>query len=218
MSVATRPYRGVPAADRKAARRERLLEAGLEALGTEGYGGTTVRGVCAAAQLGPRYFYESFDDLEGLLVAVFDDVVREMTEQVLAAIDAAPDRDAHAKAHAAIDTFARYLTDDPRRARIAFVEAVGSERLMRRRLDAMRAFSALLAAQAREFYGTADDDAIVDLTAALLVGGMAELLIVWLDGGLGMTRAQLVEDLTELFVATGESAVAIARRRARARA
>ena len=215
MAAATRPYRGVPAADRTAARRERLLEAGLESLGTAGYGGTTVRGVCAAAQLGPRYFYESFDDLEGLLVAVFDEVVREMTEEILAAVDAAPDGDAHANAHAAIDTFARFLTDDPRRARVAFVEAVGSERLMRRRLDAMRALSALVAAQAREFYGTAPgDDAIVDLTASLLVGGIAELLIVWLDGGLAITREQLVEDLTELFVATGESAVAIARRRA----
>jgi hypothetical protein len=43
---------------------------------------------------------------------------------------------------------------------------------------------------------------------------MAELLIRWLDGSLDISRDRLVDDLAELFVATGESAVAIARRRA----
>jgi AcrR family transcriptional regulator len=57
MAVATRPYRGVPADDRRAGRRARLLSAGLELLGSEGYSGTTVRGVCGRARLTPRYFY-----------------------------------------------------------------------------------------------------------------------------------------------------------------
>jgi len=128
-------------------------------------------------------------------------------------IAAAP-HDAHEKTRASIETFVRDLTDDPRRARIAFVEALGSERLMRRRLDTLRAFSELLAAQARDFYDAPTEaDAIVDLTASVLVGGMAELLIRWLDGSLEVTRERLIEDLSTLFVATGESAVAIARGR-----
>jgi AcrR family transcriptional regulator len=213
MAVATRPYRGVPARDRTAARRDQLLSAGLELLGSEGYSGTTVRGVCRKAGLTPRYFYESFDDLEVLVVAVFDQLIAGTTQAVLAAVEAAP-HDAHDKSRAAIGTFVRHLTDDPRRARVAFVEALGSERLMRRRLDTMRAFSDLLAAQARDFYRSpAESDTIVDLTASVLVGGMAELLIRWLDGSLDVTREQLIDDLTELFVATGESAAAIARGR-----
>jgi AcrR family transcriptional regulator len=213
MAPATRPYRGVPARDRTAARRDQLLAAGLELLGREGYSGTTVRGVCREAGLTPRYFYESFDDLEALLVAVFDQLISETTRDVLAAVEAAP-RDAHEKSRAAIGTFVRNLTDDPRRARVAFVEALGSEPLMRRRLDTMRAFSDLLAAQARDFYRSpAESDTIVDLTASVLVGGMAELLIRWLNGSLDVTRGQLINDLTELFVATGESAAAIARSR-----
>jgi AcrR family transcriptional regulator len=213
MAVATRPYRGVPASDRHAARRGQLLAAGLELLGSQGYAGTTVRGICRQAGLTPRYFYESFEDLEALLVAVFDQVISVTTRDVLEAVETAP-RDAHEKSRAAIGTFVRHLTDDPRRARVAFVEALGSGRLMRRRLDTMRAFSDLLAAQARDFYRSpAESDAIVDLTASVLVGGMAELLIRWLDGSLDMTREQLIDDLTELFVATGESAAAIARSR-----
>ncbi len=211
-------YGGVPAAQRQAERRARLVEAALDLLGTEGWQGTTVRAVCRRAGLTSRYFYESFEDLDALVVAVFDEMLADTTQAMLAALDAAP-HDAHAKSHAAIATFVSRLTDDPRRARLAFVEALGSERLMRRRLDTMRLFAQLLSAQARDFYGTPDEqDPIVELTSALLVGGLAELLITWLDGSLSVTREQLIDDFTELFVATGSTAVAIARRRAGERA
>jgi AcrR family transcriptional regulator len=172
-----RPYRGVPAEDRRAKRRERLLQSGFELLGTRGAPGATVRGVCQRARLTPRYFYESFPDLDALLVAVLDRIVGEATARILAAVEAAP-HDARAKSRAAIGTFVEFLSDDPRRARVCFVEALGNERLARRRLDTMRAMSELVAAQARDFYGaSADRDPIADIAAALLVGGMTELLI-----------------------------------------
>jgi AcrR family transcriptional regulator len=211
---ATRRYRGESAEDRRAARRERLLAAGLELLGSEGLAGTTVRGVCQSAQLTPRFFYESFEDLDALLIAVFDGVIEQASAEILAAVESAPD-DSHAKARAAIETFVAFITEDPRRVRIAFVEALGSERLMRRRLDAMHMFSQLVAVQGGEFYGfDPRRDPLVELTASVLVGGMAELLIRWLDGSLKISRERLITDFTELFVATGETAVAIARRRA----
>jgi hypothetical protein len=73
-----------------------------------------------------------------------------------------------------------------------------------------------VASRAREFYGVkGDPDPIGDVAAALLVGGIAELIIAWLDGRLHVTRERLVADVVELFVITGEGAVAIARRRAR---
>ena len=43
---------------------------------------------------------------------------------------------------------------------------------------------------------------------------MAELLITWLQGEIEIEREQLIDDCVALFVATAESAVAIARRRA----
>jgi AcrR family transcriptional regulator len=210
----SRTYGGRSADARQAERRKRLLDAGLELLGSEGATGTTVRRVCGQAGLTPRYFYESFPDLDALLVEVLDTIVAEATAEILAAIAAAP-HDAHAKSRAAIATCIEFLTDDPRRTRVLFVEALGNERLMRRRLDAMHAMSTLVALQAREFYGVpTDTDPIADIAAELLVGGIAELLISWLDGGLHVTRAQLIEDVSDLFVATGEAATAIAARRA----
>src|SRR5256885_16518468 len=84
--VATAParrYAGASAVERRDERRARLLAAGLDALGTDGYAGATVRGVCARARLTPRYFYESFDDLDALLVAVFAEVAAPAAGVVL---------------------------------------------------------------------------------------------------------------------------------------
>jgi AcrR family transcriptional regulator len=208
-------YRGASAADRAAERRERLMETALELLGTEGWAGTTVRSVCAHAKLNPRYFYESFTDLDALVLAVFDRVSLETTRALLTAAAAAPRDDANAAAREAIGTFVHAVTDDPRKARVLFVEALGNEALARRRLDGMHDMWRVLATFGRGFYGREDDtDPIGDVAAALLVGGVTELLLAWLDGRLALTREQLIDDVSELFVITGEGALAIARRRA----
>jgi AcrR family transcriptional regulator len=213
-SVPTGRYGGRSAEDRRAQRRSRLLEAGLDIVGTDGWQAATVRAVCARAKLTPRYFYESFASREALLLEVFDGIVAEATGRVLAAIAGAPEN-AEAKSRAAIAAFVDVLLDDPRKARVAFSEAMGDEALMRRRLHTLRLFSGLVADQARAFYRSpAEADDLVELTAFLLVGGLAELLIAWLDGDLRTTREALVEDCAELFAAVGEAAAGIARRRA----
>jgi AcrR family transcriptional regulator len=51
------------------------MDAAFQLLGTEGWSGTSVRAVCQGARLNPRYFYESFDDLDALVIAVYDRVV-----------------------------------------------------------------------------------------------------------------------------------------------
>ncbi len=210
-------YGGLSAEERRSSRRTRLLEAVLELLGVEGSQGATVRSVCARAGLTPRYFYESFEDLDAAIVAAFDDVVAEATTAVLEAAQQAP-ADARAKARAAIGAFVELLTDDPRKARLLFVEAIGSERLIRRRFETLRMFAALVAEQAREFYGRrSPDDPLTDLSALMLTGGLAETLLAWLDGTLALSREELIESCADLFVATGEIGVGLARARRKPR-
>ena len=207
-------YGGQTAGDRAQARRRRLMDAALELMGTDGWAATSVRGVCRQAGLTPRFFYESFDDLDALAVAVFDDITVQATSAILAAVRDAPPEPA-AQARAAIATFVDELTRDPRRARVAFAEALGSEALARRRLQAMRAMARLIADHGRLAYGTqAANETLVEITAALLAGGLAELLIAWLDGAIAATRDELVEDCAALFMVTAEGAAAIGRRRA----
>jgi AcrR family transcriptional regulator len=200
MPSPTRPYRGVSADDRRAVRRARLIEAGLELLGERGWQGTTVRAVCAEAGLTERYFYESFAGRDELLAGVFDRVASEAAEGVLRAVEAAP-HDARAKAHAAIGAFVEMLTDDPRRARAMLLESFSDAALRERRAEAIRGFAHLVSEQAQSFYEEpiAVEDA--ELTALALVGGLAELLVGWLDGTIEVPRERLVDHCTELFVA-----------------
>jgi AcrR family transcriptional regulator len=206
-------YGGVVASERQAGRRVRLLEAALELLGTEGWQATTVRAICAKARLTPRYFYESFADLDELLVALFDQLVAEAAARVLEAVGRA-EHDARAKARAAIGAFVELVTDDPRKARVLFMEAIGSEPLALRRFETVRMFAALVAQQGREFYEV-EGGTLADTTALMLVGGLAETLLSWLGGALRITREQLIDDCTELFVVMGEGAFGMLRPHAR---
>jgi AcrR family transcriptional regulator len=211
-------YGGVGAAERQAGRRARLLEAGLDLLGTEGWNATTVRGVCARAKLTPRYFYESFADLDALLLAVFEEITDEIAREILVAVTPPPG-DARASARAAIGAGVYVVTDDPRKGRVLFVEALGSEALAQRRRTALRGFAALVAAQARAFYGVPNaTDRLTEVSSLMLVGGLAEAFAAWLDGGVEATREQLIDDCADLFVATGDAAVRLVGIRAATRA
>jgi AcrR family transcriptional regulator len=79
---AGRPYGGLSPQDRTAARRARLVEAGLQLFGTQGLRATTVRGVCAAAGLTDRYFYESFASLEDLLQAAYRVLMDQLRQRL----------------------------------------------------------------------------------------------------------------------------------------
>jgi AcrR family transcriptional regulator len=207
-------YGGVSAEQRRAERRRRLMDAALQIMGTQGWAQTTVRGICREAQLSHRFFYENFDDLDALATAVLDDIVAAATRDVLDALAAAPD-DPEAQASAAIGTFVRRITDDPRRARVAFIEALGSKPMMRRRQQTMRDVAHLIAEHGRATYHPPPEaDTLVEVTAALLAGGLTELLITWLTGGLDIPREQLIDDCAALFAATGDSAARIGEARA----
>jgi AcrR family transcriptional regulator len=201
MTGTARTYGGVSGEDRISGRLERLLEAGLELLGRDGWNATTVRAVCAEAGLTERYFYESFANRDELLVAIFDRVAAEAATAVLEAVEAAP-HDARAKARAAIGSFVELLTDDPRRARAMLIESIGNPVLERRREESIRNFAALMAEQARRFYGAGTlSERDAELTALALVGGLSELLVAWLDGRLDVSKKRLVEHCVGLFVA-----------------
>jgi AcrR family transcriptional regulator len=199
-----RTYGGVSGAERQAERRARLVEGGLELLGRDGWSATTVRAVCAEAGLTERYFYESFDNRDRLLEAIFDRVASEAATAVLEAVESAP-HDARAKARAAVGSFVDLLSDDPRRARAMLIESVGNPVLERRRQEAIRNFARLLAGQSRQFYGADElSERDAELTSLALVGALSELLVAWLDGRLAVSKERLVEHCVGLFVAAAE--------------
>lgn len=186
------------------------MDAAFELLGTEGWSGTSVRAVCQKARLNPRYFYESFDGLDALVVAVYDRVVGELATVVLDALASAPD-DPPAQLRAIVEGTVAFVDDDRRRARVLYVEALGNEALNRRRIETGHDVVGFVQAAGDARHGPPPEgEHIGAVAAAILVGGFSELLIAWIAGRLAITREQLIDDATTLFLALGEAAATTA--------
>jgi AcrR family transcriptional regulator len=198
--MSTRPYGGVSATERVAARRERLLEAGLELFGTRGFESTGVKELCREAGLTDRYFYESFRDGRALFTAVFDRVTDELftgVAEAVVAVDPAPET----QLRAAVETFVRALADDPRRARIVFSEAGGAGPEVEQHLRlTLRRFTDLVAATARQHLPASFPEARLEVLALSLVGTLERVVVEWQDGRLDLGIDEIVDEVTALFL------------------
>jgi AcrR family transcriptional regulator len=200
-----RRYRGLTAEERRAARRQRLLDAGLSAFGTVGYGATTIEQLCSDAGVTPRHFYEEFPSREALLLAVYDESVGMAHDAARAAVAAAP-LDLRARTRAGVEAFVHAMCDDPRRARVLCVEAVGiSQEFERHRRDVIHAFADLTEAEARrlaEQQGYPPRD--LQIRSMALVGAVHELVIEWALGTDRPPLERLIDELTEIWIAVGQ--------------
>ncbi|MEO3788135.1 TetR/AcrR family transcriptional regulator [Actinocorallia sp. B10E7] len=191
--MSTRAYRGRSPEQRVAERRERLLAAGLDLWSELGWSGVSVRGVCARSGLTDRYFYESFDDRDALLLAVFDRVRDELTGRLLAVPFTGEPR---AVMRAMFTTLITALADDPRHARIAFTEPAGSPALETRRHDALLAVAGAVAEGVSSVAPVPPGG--VRGPALFCVGGVGGLISAWLAGRHPATPEELAESCTDL--------------------
>src|SRR4051794_34016481 len=182
-------------------RRQRLLAAALARFGTDGYGSTGVKDVCAQAGLTHRYFYESFADKEALFLALFDSVVEELFALTAEAV-AGADATAEDQLRRAISAFLTTMADDPRKARIVFAgaPAVGpaAEQHMR---TALRRFEALVEATARVHLPADLTDATFAVVAIAIVGTLERAVIEWQEGVLDLPVERIVDECVTVFVA-----------------
>ncbi|HZC73443.1 MAG TPA: hypothetical protein VE442_22290 [Jatrophihabitans sp.] len=199
MSV-SRAYRGVPADERRAQRRRALIETALDCLRVDGIAGVSVRSVCARARLTPRYFYESFDDLDQLLVASVDTVIDEVAERALAALRAAPP-ELPMQVRAAIDAGYGVVATDPRKANALLVAASGHGPLRERRHKIVTDYADLIMDSLPLLRGVALSERRTARAMALFVmGGAAEVIEAVLSGRLRISRTRLVDQLTAMWL------------------
>ena len=121
-----RRYSGRSVEEWKAARRERLLAAALELFGTEGYPATSVERLCIQAKVSTRHFYHEFQNKEAVLLAVHAQVIELAVRSTGDALRRTADRPVRERITAAVDGYLRTIMTDLRRARISFVEVVGT--------------------------------------------------------------------------------------------
>lgn len=209
--TATGTYGGVSAEQRRAERRRRLLDAALDVIGTQGWSATTLRGICERARVGPRFFYESFADLDALAAELYDEVLDAALGRTMVAIAAAPN-DLRARTTAAFQAMLGEIIDDPRRARVLWVEAYGSETLVRRRFAAMRRLARVALEQSHDLLDLPPDDRLLRAVSMLLAGGVTEFVLAWLDGGMDVSRDELIQVSVEVALAMGNAIPALAGR------
>jgi AcrR family transcriptional regulator len=198
-----RPYGGVSADERMAERRERLLEAGLEEFGSRGYRQTGVKDICRSAGLTDRYFYESFHDSAELFTAVFDRATRHLFELVADALADAPSNP-EAQSRAVIETYVRALAEDPRLARVVFVEAPSAGPEVEHHMRAtLRQFARLAEMGARPYLPASMPDEALRFGAISLVGAIERLMIEWQDGELGLSVEQTIDYLVQMLLLFG---------------
>lgn len=194
-----RRYGGRTADERRAERRERLLDAGLELFGTTGYAGSTIEGVCAGASLNARYFYEQFRHREDLLRAVYARLAWGVLEEVRSALEG--ERHPRRRLEAGLRVFVGAMLSDERGARIVYMETIGVSAALeeeRRRVD--EAYVALLSREAAQITPLAslpeeERRAIV----IALMGATDGLVTDWLAGERRRPASSIVETLLTIF-------------------
>ncbi|KAA9151326.1 TetR/AcrR family transcriptional regulator [Amycolatopsis acidicola] len=194
----SRSWAGTSLTDRKAARREQLLAAGLELLGTGGSAAVSVRAVCRQSKLTERYFYESFADREELVLAVYEHVAGQARQ---ALIDAVPEKTAApaARAKAAVTAFVELMVDDPRKGHVLLLAPITDPALSARGVALLPSFAALVREQLPETM----DEAERELTAVGLVGALTNLFTSYLGGALKVSRVRLIEHCVRLLAQAG---------------
>jgi AcrR family transcriptional regulator len=173
---APRKWRGQEPDDRRAARRAALIEAGLQIMGTEGTAATTMRATCRQAGLTERYFYESFDNREALLIALLDHVVLGARDTLLGALETGPADPGELVRHV-VKAFTGYI-------------AQRGEQLVNEFTTPMAAALTMLGVD-----GAPRDAVNTQLNAIALFGAIAFLYQRWLTGSPKISQKRIVEHI-----------------------
>ena len=193
-----RAYGGLGPEQRAAARRARLIEAGIASFGSQGLRATTVRGVCAEAGLTDRYFYESFDSLEALLEACYEVLLDRLRAALQGAAAAVEGRGVEARFRAGYGAWFDFIAD-PLAARIMLAEVLGVSPAVDARYEAgMAGFADALAAPLAEAGAGGERGALI---ARALVGAVVQVAKMWAASGYRESRADVVSSC--VLVAVG---------------
>ena len=180
-----RQFKGLSLSERKQMRREKLIEAGIETYGTHGFFAVTVKDICNEAKLTERYFYESFKKSEQLFQTIFLKLIDELQHNVMQAIMQASS-DPHKMIDAGLRALLTTLKDNPRMARIIYIDAMLVQELHNQatihetmtRFDRMiQAFVMLMMPQINR------SEREISLVATGLNGYVTQIAIRWVVSG-----------------------------------
>ncbi|WP_024802463.1 TetR/AcrR family transcriptional regulator [Nocardia sp. BMG51109] len=187
----TRTWGGRTPEQRRAERRERLIEAALRIWLDSGWAAVTMRGVCGRAGLNDRYFYEHFADRDALLAAGWDEVCLEVFGELSAVVAENLGRAPLDILRAAIARAVQLQSGG--HARILLADHAGSAILEERRAKMLTDATDLLIAAARPYLRPGVDETSFRMSTLMGIGGFVELLAVWRAGAIDVDAARIID-------------------------
>ena len=195
-----RDYGGVSADDRRTDRRKKLLTATRQIWGASGVSEVTVRGVCSAAGLTTRYFYEQFANRDALLYAVADDVRDELLA-VLVDVGVGHPGSLTDKLRSALTAFLEMIAADPDVHRIATGDVSSVAGLAQHRAGILGLITELIVEHAPNVLdGEIPTPKELRRGALFMVGGVNNIIETWLDDPVE-TPAELAAVAADLCIA-----------------
>lgn len=134
--MSSRTYSGLSAQERDAERRARLLEAGRELIGTQGYASVSVEKLCAASKVSSRHFYQLYENKGEAFLDLYDSITAQSFAFATASLAETEGEPMISRVPRAFLAYIGPMVADIRVARIAFVEIMGaSPEIEQRRLS-----------------------------------------------------------------------------------
>jgi AcrR family transcriptional regulator len=199
----SRMYRGVDTEQRRAERRERLLEAALDEFTTRGYHKTKIADLCAKAGVSTRNFYEKFASKEALLLELHAHINTVAMKHMRPVLDSVAEADALTRITTLVDAFVAAVTSDPRFPRLNYVEAPGiSQAMEQQNRDWFRRYVDFITAECDR--AAASGLAPVRdyrLTAIALVGAVTGLVREWQSHEPPLPAEVVATEIREIFLA-----------------
>lgn len=200
MTETGRVYSGRSADQRDADRRQRLLDAGHDLFGSDGYATTSIERLCTTATVSTRSFYTLFANKEECFLAVYDRVIAESIARATSSLESTEGQPLADRAPAAFLAYLDPMLTDLSAARIAFVESIGvSSRSEEHRLgfrDALIAVIATECAAAVRRGEIADRDFRV--AALALIGAGSAIVYDWIRNTPGVAPDALRRELADV--------------------
>jgi AcrR family transcriptional regulator len=202
-SLIERTYSGIAVTERAASRRQRFIEVGIELFGTVGFHGTTMRTLTAATGLTNRYFYESFETMEDLLVACYEQLVGDYRAN-LSDVLSREEAGVESRTRAGLTCFFEAMAN-PRFARITHSEVLGvSPRVDDLYMQSVADFAALM----MDFLGSAGvpisahNPQEMQLVGTALAGSVIQTGVLWVYNRYELPMELVVEANVKVILGT----------------
>jgi AcrR family transcriptional regulator len=199
----SRTYGGVDTQQRRAERRDKLIEAALDEFTTKGYHQTKIADLCSRAGVSTRNFYEKFASKEALLLELHEHINRVAMKRTLPLLESLTDADAITRITAMVDAFVAAITSDPRFPRLACVTATGvSSTMERQRRSWCARYIELIEAEAnRAAAAGLAPRRDYRLTAVAMAGALTGLLHGWQSQDPPVPVCDIADEIRAVMIA-----------------